>query len=86
MQACPEEFGRYQNRKHGGNNLKRGGEMAINPMGLIFTKFHPKTSFVSMDGALLGVGSLWQKIVVFKSLLQPIIVLRQSSVDDTTHP
>jgi hypothetical protein len=64
MQVCPQEFGRYQNRNHVGDNLKRGGEMAIDPMGLISTKFHPKTQFVSMDGALLAVGSLWQKIVV----------------------
>jgi hypothetical protein len=69
MQACPQEFGRYQNRNHGGDNLKRGGEMAIDPMGLIFTKIHPETCcFVLMDG------SLWQKNCGFKSLLQPIIV------------
>lgn len=55
MQACPQEFGRYQNRNHGGDNLKRGGEMAIDPMGLMFTKIHPKTCcFVLMDGCIAG--------------------------------
>jgi hypothetical protein len=57
--------------------------MAIDPMGLIFTKIHPKTCcFVLMDGALLAVGFTLAKNCGFKSLLQPIIVLRQSSVDD----
>jgi hypothetical protein len=65
MQACPQEFGRYQNQNHGGDNLKSGGEMAFDPMGLIFIKFHAKTCcFVLMDGTLLAVGSLWGKIVV----------------------
>lgn len=87
MQACPQEFGRYQNRNHGGDNLKRGGEMAIDPMGLIFTKIHPETCcFVLMDGALLAVGSLWQKIVVLSLFCNLLLSLRQSSVDDTTHP
>lgn len=55
---------------------------------LIFTKIHPETCcFVLMDGALLAVGFTLAKNCGFKSLLQPIIiVLRQSSVDDTTHP
>jgi hypothetical protein len=80
MQACPQEFGRYQNRSHGGDNLKRGGEMAIDPMGLIFTKFHPKTCcFVIMDGALLAVSSLWQKIVVL-SLFCNLFLSRDSHV------
>jgi hypothetical protein len=86
MQACPQEFGRYQNQNHGGDNLKRGGEMAIDPMGLIFTKF-PSQNLFSINGwCIAGCWFTLAKTCGFKSLLQPSIVLRQSSLDDTTHP